>query len=139
MVQFNALLIRTEYREAIRAGDWQAALKHADAEIALMDAELEKRPDNAVSWQHQSIALFNTGVILVDRADANEGVARMRRAMALTERIVAKDPVNYVVQGGLARMHMQLGRGLAKQGLKAAALEAYAESIRRANAFAEIT
>ena len=131
VAQFGALLIRTEYRESVRAGDWQAALKHTDAEIALLEVEMAKLPDNAVYWQHMSIALLNGGIILIEHGDAAAGVERSRRAIALTERIIAKDPINYVVQGGLARMHMQLGRGLAKQGLKAESQAAFQESIRR--------
>ncbi|MEO8385806.1 MAG: serine/threonine-protein kinase [Betaproteobacteria bacterium] len=131
VAQFDALLIRTEYRESVRAGDWESAIKHSDAEIALLEAEMVKLPDNAVFWQHSSIALLNSGVLLIEHGDAASGVERIRRAMGLTERIIAKDPVNYVVQGGLARMYTQLGRGLAKQGLKAGSLVAFQESIRR--------
>ncbi len=131
VAQFDALLIRTEYRESVRAGDWESAIRHIDAEIALLDAEMVKQPDNAVFWQHLSIALLNSGIILVEHGDATNGLERIRRAIALTERIIAKDPVNYVVQGGLARMYTQLGRGLVKQGLKAESQAAFQESIRR--------
>lgn len=129
--QFNAPLICAEYRESVRAGDWQAAIKHSVAEIGLMDAELEKCPDNAVYWQHLSIALLNNGVLMAERADVKDGIARMRRAIALAERIVAKDSVNYVVLSGLTRRYMQLERALVRLGPNAETLEAYTESIRR--------
>jgi eukaryotic-like serine/threonine-protein kinase len=130
-IQVKALLLRTEYREAIRANDKKAALQFSDEEIAILEAELAAKPDNAVSWQHISIALLNSGLIQIDTNNASDGVARIRRAMEYTERIIAKDPVNYVVQGGLARMYMQLGRGLTKLDKSNEALETYRISVNR--------
>jgi eukaryotic-like serine/threonine-protein kinase len=129
--QFKALLLRTEYREAIRANDKKAALQFSDDEIAILEAELVAKPDNANAWQNISIALLNSALIMIDNNSASEGVVRIRRAMDYTERIIAKDPVNYVVQGGLARMYMQLGRGLAKLDKSSEALEAYRTSVNR--------
>ncbi len=128
---FKALLLRTEYREAIRANDKKAALQFSDNEIAILEAELVIRPDNANAWQNISIALLNSALVMIDNNNASEGVLRIRRAMDYTERIIAKDPVNYVVQGGLARMYMQLGRGQAKLDKSSEALEAYRTSVSR--------
>ena len=98
-------------------GNWQAGLANARWAVALFERQLAQRPNDPGAQWRLALACERTGGILANNTGAHDdALALHRKELALTEQMIAADPLNARVRRLRAYAHFSIGNDLMVAG-----------------------
>jgi eukaryotic-like serine/threonine-protein kinase len=119
-------------------GRFQSALTYYDLELATFKSRAEQDPQDMMARSDLSGAYYDVGDTLVKMGMVKDGLATIRRAIALDKELVSVDPKRGALRSLLAQHRVAEAEALNKVGDAAGALQSYKEARSLHQSLAEL-
>jgi serine/threonine protein kinase/tetratricopeptide (TPR) repeat protein len=119
-------------------GRFQSALACYELELATFKSRTERDPQDMMARSDLSGAYYDVGDTLVKMRRVKDGLATIRRAIALDKELVSADPKRGALRSLLAQHRVAEAEALNKLGDAAGALQSYTEGRSLHQSLAEL-
>jgi non-specific serine/threonine protein kinase/serine/threonine-protein kinase len=108
----NVMVGHIHVADALQKVDRAGALAQYQQVLPIANRIVESDPNDASAVSDQSLMYERVGTLLLDTGRIDEGLASLRRSLAIIQPLLSSDPTNYMTRARAAATERGLGRAL---------------------------